>query len=147
MFETYPIAQLPEPPGFQSETTRWAYVAQSRNDEWFYVTHEYLQAGDPEHPCRQQFLIPEVPYLMGLIHSGTPEARIVSIQLVSPPWLNGQGDWQMEQLVQLCVVPSSMVNRYIYVVEGREAYLNGCTSEDLNTAQILWSRGDGERDT
>ncbi|MCY1391637.1 hypothetical protein D9M71_64850 [compost metagenome] len=141
MFETYPVAQLPETPGFKSETTRWAYIAQSRNAEWFYVTHEYHQAGDSQHPCRQQFLIPAVPFLMGLIRSDTPEARVVAIKLVSPPWLNDQGDWKMEQLERLCVVPSPMGDHYIYVVEGSNAYLNGCTSEEFNTAQTLWHQG------
>lgn len=141
VFETYPVAQLPETPGFKLETTRWAYIAQSDNSEWFYVTHEYLQDGDPEYPCRQQFLIPAVPYLMGLIHADTPEAKVVSIKLVSPPWLNGQEDWQMEQLVRLCAVSGPKGNRYIYVVDGRAAYLNGCTAEDLDRAKTLWSSG------
>ncbi|VXD03986.1 conserved hypothetical protein [Pseudomonas sp. 9AZ] len=146
MFETYPDAQLAAPLGFQLETTRWAYIAQSNNSEWFYVTHEYLQEGDPEYPCRQQLLIPAVPYLMGLIQSDTPEAKVVSIKLVSPPWLNNQGDWRMEKLEQLCAVSGPQGNRYIYVVEGHATYLNGCTPEELSLSQTLWPSGACEND-
>lgn len=146
MFETYPTAKLPEIPGFKLEGTRWAYIAQSSNEEWFYVTHEYLQEDDPELPCRQQLLIPEALYLMGLIQLNTAQAKVVSIRLVSPPWLNGQSDWQMEPLERLCVVSTPMGDRYIYVVEGRDAYLNGCTPEAFNSAQTLWDQGASDHD-
>lgn len=39
-----------------------------------------------------------------------------------------------------------MGDRYIYVVEGRDAYLNGCTPEAFDSAQTLWHRGARDHD-
>lgn len=76
-------------------THRWAYIAQTTNSEWFFVTYETVGDGVSS---QQQFLIPTVPVLLGLAARDTSEKYIQGIQLVSPPWLNEKNGWLMEPI-------------------------------------------------
>ncbi|AZE47743.1 hypothetical protein C4K04_2059 [Pseudomonas chlororaphis] len=122
MFETYEAARLPALPSFERDTTRWAFIAQADNREWFYVTHQYLQDGDPECVCSQQFMIPDVIGLMSLVQSSTNSAFVSEVQLVSPGWLNASARWRMEPLNRLIAVPCEEGRRYTYEVAGGAIY-------------------------
>ncbi|MBC3776382.1 hypothetical protein ACQKP7_15805 [Pseudomonas frederiksbergensis] len=122
MFETYEVARLPVLPSFGLSTTRWAFIAQSENREWFYVTHQYFQDGDSECVCTQQFLIPDVMGLMGLVHSDSDTAFVSGVQLVSPGWLNGTDEWRMETLSKLIVIPGEERSKYSYQVASGSTY-------------------------
>lgn len=94
MFETHERARLGTPLFVLEEGLhRWAYVAQTTNHEWFFVTYETVANG---LSSQQQFLIPDVAFLLGLAAKDTPEMFIQRIQLVSPPWLNNGEGWLME---------------------------------------------------
>lgn len=122
MFETYEAARLPVLPSFEQNTTRWAFIAQSANCEWFYVTHRYFQDGDPDCVCAQQFLIPNVIVLMSLVQSDSDSAFVSGVQLVSPGWLNGTDEWRMEALTKLIATPGEEGCKYSYEVAGGSTY-------------------------
>jgi hypothetical protein len=96
MFETHERARLRTPLFVLEEGLhRWAYVAQTSNHEWFFVTCVTVVDG---LSSQQQFLIPDVAFLLGLAAKDTPEMFIQRIQLVSPPWLNHGEGWLMEPI-------------------------------------------------
>lgn len=96
MFETHEQARVRNPLFVLEEgARRWAYISQTANDEWFYVTYEV--AGE-EGSSQQQFMISKLQYLLDLASRDTPEQFIREVQLVSPPWLNQKGKWLMEPI-------------------------------------------------
>lgn len=112
MFETNDRARVPSLFATEKGAHRWAYVAQSTNDEWFYVTHELSGREGRLH----QFMVPNAAYLLGFASSDSAESYIKEIQLVSPPWMNEQGRWLMEPLAAIRVVGK----RFSYeLVDGR----------------------------
>jgi len=138
MFETYEAARLPALPSFERDTTRWAFIAQSANREWFYVTHQYFQGGDPEYVCNQQFMIPDVIGLMSLVKSNTDVAFVSAVQLVSPGWLNGSEEWRMEPLVRLIAVPGEKSSTYVYEVAGGEIYPLQLADAAQTAGKSIW---------
>ena len=96
MFETHTRARLQSPFIVLEEgAQRWAYVSQTANDEWFFVTYETV---DQQISSQQQFMISRIQFFLGLAARDTPEQFIRQVQLVSPPWLNQTGAWLMEPL-------------------------------------------------
>lgn len=144
MFETYEAARLPGLPSFGQNTTRWAFIAQASNREWFYVTHQYFQAGDASSVCSQQFLIPDVIGLMSLVRSDTPDAFVRSVQLVTPGWMNGSEEWCMEPLLGLIALPGEeSSNRYAYEVAGGGIYPTQHASAAQSMGLKIWPRSVG----
>lgn len=140
MFETHDQARLPKPFFIDESSHRWAYVAQTSNDLWFYVTHESLQDGDPEARNHQQYLIPALPYLLGLITTNTENAYVREIQLVTPPWFNKSKKWQMELLLRI----RKSDGNYYYELENGNFYPARASNED-NHGEILWEKPKFER--
>jgi hypothetical protein len=138
MFETYEAARLPMLPSFEQSTTRWAFIAQSANREWFYVTHTYFQDGDPEYVCAQQFFIPDVIGLMSLVESDSDAAFVSEVQLVSPGWLNGTDGWRMETLAKLIAVPSEERSTYSYEVASGNIYPLTHADAPQNAGKTIW---------
>ncbi|WP_460091703.1 hypothetical protein [Pseudomonas sp. S2_E02] len=99
MFETHEQARI-ENPFFVLEegASRWKYISQTANDEWFFVTYEV--AGE-EGSSQQQFMISKVQFLLDLASRDTSGQFIREVQLVSPPWLNQQGKWLMEPIREI----------------------------------------------
>lgn len=134
MFETNDQARLDHL--LQTNGThRWAYIAQTSNHEWFFVTHEYQQEEDPEAWCQQQFMVPVVPYLLGLASTDTSEAFVREIQLVSPPWLNESDSWLMEHIESI----RRIGNTYCYELTGGRVYPTEYRDR-LNEAKPVWRR-------
>lgn len=139
MFETYEAARLPGLPSFEQNTTRWAFIAQAANQEWFYVTHRYFQDGDPDSVCSQQYLIPDVIGLLSLVRSDTPDAFVHSVQLVSPGWMNGSEQWRMEPLLGLIALPGEeSSSRYAYKVAGGGIYPTQHANTVQTTGSTIW---------
>lgn len=102
MFETHDQARVPSPFFVLEEGThRWAYISQTSNDEWFFVTYETVDHGVSS---QQQFMIPTVRFLLDLASRDRPEQFIHEVQLVSPPWLNEKGNWLMEPIREIHAV-------------------------------------------
>lgn len=137
MFETYEAARLPMLPSFARSTTRWAFIAQSENREWFYVTHQYFQDGDPECVCAQQYLIPDVIGLMSLVQSDSETAFVSGVQLVSPGWLNGTDEWRMETLTKLIAIPGEERSKYAYQVASGSTYPVP-SADEQPVGKIIW---------
>lgn len=135
MFETYDQARLPSTIFTDETTIRWAYIAQTSNDLWFYATHEVLQDGDPDMPYQRQYLIPAPQYLLGLASTDTEIAYVKAVQLVTPPWLNESERWLMEPLIRVRAVGNTLCyeleNGDIYPREQAEAGRKG---------EVLWER-------
>ncbi|MBC3475621.1 hypothetical protein [Pseudomonas taiwanensis] len=133
MFETNDQARLQPSIYFVPEegTHRWAYISQTSNHEWFYVTYETTD--DEEVVSLQQLMVPIAPYLLGLATRDAPDAFIRSIQLVSPPWMNGSGSWLMEDLKEI----RSVGPKYLYELSDGKIY----PKEFVNaSAKTLWSK-------
>lgn len=133
MFETNDQARLQPSIYFVPEegTHQWAYISQTANNEWFYVTYETT---DDEVVCRQQMMIPIAPYVLALATRDTPEAFIQSIQLVSPPWLNGSESWLMEEIKEIKLIGT----KYVYELSAGRIY----PSEFFDIpAKTMWSKG------
>jgi len=95
MFETHDHAELPSFFQLDEGARSWGYIAQTSNQEWFYVTYE---TSDAETRWLRQFMIPMPQFVLGFASRDVPEAFICEIQLVSPPWLNAKGSWLMEPM-------------------------------------------------
>lgn len=133
MFETNDQARLQPSIYFVPEegTHQWAYISQTQNNEWFYVTHETV---DEDVVCRQQLMIPIAPYVLALATRDAPEAFIRSIQLVSPPWLNGSDTWLMEEVKEIRLIGP----KYIYELTDGRVYPSELSEI---SAKAMWSKG------
>lgn len=141
MFETYEAARLPMLPSFEQNTTRWAFIAQSANREWFYVTHQYFQDGDPDCVCAQQYLIPDVIGLMSLVQADSNIAFVSGVQLVSPGWLNGTDGWRMEPLSKLFAIPGEEGSSYSYEVASGCIYPVPRAEISRSAGKTIWPLG------
>lgn len=133
MFETHERARLKNPLFVLEEGThRWAYVSQTTNHEWFFVTYATF---DEDVCSQQQFMIPAAQYLLGLVSRDAPDDFILEIQLVSPPWLNEKGAWMMEPIRAIQAVGE----RFCYELMDGKIY----PSELLvHPRKTLWSKVD-----
>lgn len=130
MFETHAQARVQNPFFVLEEgAQRWAYISQTSNDEWFFVTYETV---DQQISSQQQFMVSTIRFLLDLSSRDGPEQFIHQVQLVSPPWLNKKGCWLMEPLSAIYTVDE----RVCYEVMDGQIYpseLRGLTRD------LLWS--------
>lgn len=134
MFETHDQARVPNPFFIDESLHRWAYVAQTSNDLWFYVTRELLQDGDPEAPNQQQYLITALPHVLGFVATNTEVAYVKEIQLVTPPWFNKSEKWQMEPLLRIHIAEGKP---YYELVSGH--FYPTRSNQDGN-GKVLWEK-------
>jgi hypothetical protein len=133
MFETHAQARLQNPLlALEEGTQRWAYISQTANHEWFFLTYETF---DGEVSSQQQFMIPAVRHLLGLAYRDTPEEFIREIQLVSPPWLNEKCRWLMEPIRAI----HSVGEQYCYELMDGQIYPSSLLRHPRET---LWSKVD-----
>lgn len=112
-------------PGHQG----WHFVQQQIMSPWFHTTIAR---------CEDGFEILDVVFLdslqaltsiLGLMEMG---AQVKSVQLVSPGWLNGAGDWRMETLREVAQNQDGTSIRYT-LLDGRHYYYPD-TQPDTSTA-------------
>ncbi|MFJ4153442.1 hypothetical protein ACIPZF_01345 [Pseudomonas sp. NPDC089752] len=134
MFETNDQARLQPSIYFAPEegTHQWAYISQTANNEWFYVTYE---TADEEMIYRQQMMIPMAPYVLALATRDTPEAFIQAVKLVSPPWLNGSDTWLMEEIKTIGLIGA----KYVYELSDGRIYPSELS--DI-PAKTMWPKGE-----
>lgn len=131
MFETHEQARVKNPFFVLEEgARRWAYISQTSNDEWFYVTYE--TTGE-EGSSQQQFMISKVQFLLDLASRDTPGQFINEVQLVSPPWLNQKGKWLMEPIREIQTVDE----RVCYELMDGQVYPSTLLGQ---TRETLWSK-------
>ncbi|WP_160106551.1 hypothetical protein [Pseudomonas izuensis] len=131
MFETHAQARLQNPFFVLEEgAQRWAYISQTANDEWFFVTYETV---DQQISSHQQFMVSTVRFLLDLSSKDSPEQFIHQVQLVSPPWLNKRGCWLMEQLSAIYTVDE----RLLYEVMDGQIYPSELRGQPR---ELLWSK-------
>lgn len=137
MFETHEPARLPPNPFFALEegAHRWAYICQTSNHEWFFVTHE---TSDEEITVSQQFMIPIPQYVLGFASRDTPNAFIREIQLVSPPWLNETGAWLMEPIRAI----HKIGERFCYELADGRFYPSDVA---ISAGESLWTKNEQYR--
>jgi hypothetical protein len=131
MFETHEQARVRHPFFVLEEgARRWAYISQTSNDEWFFVTYETV---GQEGSSQQQFMISKVQFLLDLASRDTPEQFIHEVQLVSPPWLNQKGNWLMEPVREIQTVDE----RVCYELMDGQVYPSTLLGQ---TRETLWSK-------
>lgn len=135
MFETNDSGRLDESPFFppQPGAHRWAYVALTTHQEWFFVTYEVVQ---DEAVHRQELMIPGPQYLLGLASRGGSEEEVKEVQLVSPPWLNESGAWKMQPLMSVRIVG----RRFCYELDDGSFYPSELAGQP---SKVMWPRKDG----
>ncbi|CAI8882291.1 Imm63 domain-containing protein [Pseudomonas sp. IT-P294] len=138
MFETYEAARIPASPFIQRDTSRWAFVMLSANDRWFYVTLNCVQNGETDEICQQQYLIPSMLCLLGLIRSDTADTYVASIQLVSPSWMNGSDEWRMQPIQQIMCLPSHASERYCYQLKNGDLYPAAFARLAAEKGTVVW---------
>lgn len=134
MFETNDQARLQPSVYFVPEegTHQWAYISQTANNEWFYVTYETFAE---EVVYRQQMMIPMAPYVLALATRDAPEAFVQSVKLVSPPWLNGSDTWLMEEIRTIGLIGA----KYVYELSDGRIYPSELS--DI-PAKTMWPKGE-----
>lgn len=131
MFETHEQARVKNPFFVLEEgARRWAYISQTTNDEWFYVTYE--TTGE-EGSSQQQFMISKVQFLLDLASRDTHAQFINEVQLVSPPWLNQKGKWLMEPIREIQKVDE----RVCYQLMDGQVYPSALLGQNRDP---LWSK-------
>lgn len=94
MFVTQKQAETKARSGMlQPEQQGWDCVQQSLNLPWFHVTVVRTEQAMEVHSV---VLVHNIQALKAILTPGVD--RVKSIQLVSPGWINGTGDWRMEPL-------------------------------------------------
>lgn len=121
----------------------WSRVEQIILLPWFYLTA--FKSGDPS--SRHMLMISDVQTLEELSLAGSASITIESIQLATPPAMNGEDRWLMEQLTEITYVPTSkgVARHYRFRVKEGAVYTNssdvGLEVEQGNISRVVFSLG------
>lgn len=145
MFLTTPDAEKPLPAGLAPPGVRtWAYFVQRLALQWFHVT---MRVGSST-TCifamhyRQWLDIHEAAIAKNKLRS---QPRLLSVQLVSPDWLNGSSGWQMEHLQELWLGtdPEQDLEVCVFVVASGARYMEPkplCSESALTNRRKIFDR-------
>ncbi len=119
----------------------WRRVELSGDDLWYYVSTVYSRVGNKG---RRYYLIEEPADLVALIGQTGERFWIERVMIVTPPWMNGTGCWQMSQLKELIAAADSsdlISVDYIYQFTNDLCYATRDISEinALSWRQTLYS--------
>lgn len=95
MFATDDDAEIPYP--FPGER-RWAYVTRTIHAPWIHVVVRGASEAEG-YGYRQMAFLETIPQLLRL--SELDDLKIIAVDLVSPPYMNGTPRWQMEPLREI----------------------------------------------
>ncbi|MFJ4455923.1 hypothetical protein ACIP1G_18820 [Pseudomonas sp. NPDC089392] len=76
----------------------WHIMLKPQVSPWFHVTLVRCEEG---FETRSVVFIDSVQSLISWIESDQNESRVECLQLVSPAWLNGNDNWQMDDLSEV----------------------------------------------
>lgn len=135
MFETHKDSNLDSCLVLDEETHRWGCVYLKGEDAWFHVIHEAQICVAARETVRKQYMLPNVPFFLGLVESARDGSHIVSVQLVSPPAMNKTPGWKMDALRSIRIFGVD----YIYeLADGSVIPMSH--AEQLVFSQVLWEQ-------
>jgi hypothetical protein len=143
MFRTYQRDAMILSSKLEPDLQLWSRVEQVILLPWFYLTA--FKSGDPS--SRHMLMISDVQTLEGLSLARSASITIESIQLATPPTMNGEDRWLMEQLTEITYVPTSkgVARHYRLKVRGGAVYINpsdiGLEVELGNISRVVLSLG------
>jgi hypothetical protein len=120
---------------FEEGTHRWAYVLQTKNTPWFYITHEYLNEDAESELCKQQIMVSEPSYLLELISTDSDTAYVLSIQYVIPPWLSNEKEWSFGTVKSI----RKKDENPIYVLSDGRVFPDEMSNK-VDASEILWNQ-------
>lgn len=98
MFETHKTAEVHVPHSIADEDKRlWGYVALKIQIPWFYVVYKVLNPAAFE--STGVLFLNNLEQLISLQQD--QDINILQIDLVSPGYMNGTGQWKMEPLSEI----------------------------------------------
>ena len=101
-------------PGHQG----WHFVQQHLMSSWFHTTRARYEDGLEIYDVVFVDSLQTLTSILDLTELGV---RVKSVQLVSPGWLNGTGDWRMEKLLEVTQSQDGTSLRYT-LQDGRHYY-------------------------
>jgi hypothetical protein len=100
MFRTSTTDIAGVPGMFGDELTHWHGVSRVLASQWYHVIVK--RRVEDRMFAHQEFLNDELR-LKELLEGQGQDLEIIDVQVVTPPWINGQDRWQMERLAKVSV--------------------------------------------
>lgn len=139
MFCTHPDGEMTIPEIFdEGEEYWWSYIKLPLFVPYFQVVCG--SSLEPSTGCAQTFFFPTIDQVMMILADVTVDVN--SVQLVSPGYMNGSGDWQIDKLQSVLrgvEVQSGEETQYayIYVVASGSRYLqSGIAANESELANL-----------
>ncbi len=96
----------------------WHFVQQHLMSPWFHTTISRYEEG---LELQDVVFVDNLQGLISILELREIGQQVKSVQLVSPGWLNGAGDWRMEMLVEVSQSQDGTSLRYT-LQDGRHYY-------------------------
>lgn len=101
MFTTYSHAELwPGTPTGDQSARSWTFIEQEAIWPWFYI--QVARDDGSELSCTM-LMIATVPHFEQLLNQRSKRLWLENVQLVTPGYMNGKGEWTMGRLLELYV--------------------------------------------
>ena len=112
----------------------WRAVGLTAPREWFYVSYTL---STPKGNLAETALIANpAGELLEFLDQEDEGVSALSVQLVTPPFLNGSGGWKMEPLIRVWKKPSDPL-AHVYEVDGGQHYCTAYGAWDISEYE-LW---------
>ncbi|KAI3494600.1 hypothetical protein L1887_40578 [Cichorium endivia] len=121
-------SQIMLEPGHQG----WHFVQQHLMSPWFHTTIARYEDGLEIHDV---VFVDSLQTLTSILELTEIGVQVKSVQLVSPGWLNGAGDWRMDLLLEVAQSQDGTSLRYT-LQDGRRYYFPE-TQPDASTAYCV----------
>lgn len=112
-------------PGHQG----WHFVQQQLMSPWFHTTIARCEDGLEIHDV---VFVDSLQTLTSILELSEIGVQVKSVQLVSPGWLNGAGDWRMDMLLEVARSQDGTSLRYT-LQDGRHYYFPDAHPEASRT--------------
>ena len=113
----------------QPVRTAWRAVGLTAPREWFYVSYTL---STPKGNLAETALIANpAGELLEFLDQEDEGISALSVQLVTPPFLNGSERWKMEPLIRVWKKPSDPL-AHVYEVEGGQRYCTAYGAWDIS---------------
>jgi hypothetical protein len=120
MFETLESAEI-RMPGLLSPGTRaWNFVGHGLQMPWFHIAITAEDGGSI-------IFATDLEQMLRITSNKRPDQQM-TVQLVSPPWMNWTTEWRMETLREVWKCPSN--SHAVYIVKGLRRYSDSDPDSD-----------------
>jgi hypothetical protein len=147
MFTTYPRAEItfetPDASNLHEGQRVWSFVEQELLLPWFYL-QVVRRVGQENYAS--MLMMYHVHELKQFIDAQSNRVWVEQVQLVTPPYMNGQSIWLMEPLTMAGIVmdPRDESHFFVYQVASGATYsLRDDADANVKPFRVLFS---GERD-